>query len=73
MNTETFASRLRALRARRGVKQKDLARRVGISPAYLCVIEQGKATPSLSVLAKLAKELGAEVDVTFSEKETTNG
>ncbi len=41
-----------------GLDQKDLAAKVGITPAALCLIEQGKRNPSLSTLGLLATALG---------------
>lgn len=46
-----------------GVSQIALAGAAGISRAYLCEIEAGRATPSLDVLARLAAALGGEVSV----------
>ena len=37
-----FGARLRALRAERGVNQKEMAAALGVSPAYLSALEHGK-------------------------------
>jgi transcriptional regulator with XRE-family HTH domain len=39
----------------------ELSKRVGISPAYLSEIENGKKTPALDVLQKIAQELNTIV------------
>jgi predicted transcriptional regulator/transcriptional regulator with XRE-family HTH domain len=52
--------RLRELRQERGHTQADLARRLGISPAYLNLIEKGRRTVQLPVLWKALELL--EVD-----------
>ncbi len=46
-----------------GVSQIALAGAAGVSRAYLCEIEAGRAMPSLDVLARLAAALGGEVSV----------
>src|SRR6185436_20171558 len=42
--------RLRELRLQRGLAQADAARQLGISPAYLNLIEKGKRTVQLPLL-----------------------
>ncbi len=37
-----FGEKVRALRAERGVTLKEMAREVGVSPAYLSALEHGK-------------------------------
>ena len=37
--------------------QEEVAAKVGISPVYMGYIEQGRNTPSLEVLEKIAKAL----------------
>jgi transcriptional regulator with XRE-family HTH domain len=52
------------LRKQQRVTQLQLARRVGVSEAYICQLETGARTnPSLTTLKKLAKAL----DVTLAE------
>ncbi len=46
-----------------GVSQITLAGAAGVSRAYLCEIEAGRAMPSLDVLAWVAAALGGEVSV----------
>jgi putative transcriptional regulator len=45
--------------------QDEVARRVGISRAYLANIEAGKHTPSLEVAAKLSAVLKMSIDDLF--------
>ncbi|HEX5935218.1 MAG TPA: helix-turn-helix domain-containing protein [Pseudorhizobium sp.] len=50
-----FAHALRELRRRKGVTQKDLARAIGVSPAYLSALEHGKkGKPSFDLLQRIA-------------------
>lgn len=53
---------LRKLREQRGWTQGDLARKVRVTTAYICELETGrKKNPSLAVLRRLARALGASV------------
>jgi len=50
-----FAHALRDLRQRKGVTQRDLARAIGVSPAYLSALEHGrKGKPSFDLLQRIA-------------------
>jgi transcriptional regulator with XRE-family HTH domain len=53
--------RLKALRAKRGLTQKALAERAGISHGYLARLETARHDPSLTILEKLAKALHVDV------------
>ena len=53
--------RLKALRAKRGLTQEALAKRLGFSRAYLARLEMGRHDPPLSTLVKLAKALNVTV------------
>lgn len=70
--TETrapFASigeRLRLERKRRGVSQRQLAERVGLSPSLISQIETGRSKPSVSTLYAIVTELGISLDRLFS-------
>lgn len=53
-----FAAYLRELRLRRGIKQKDLAERVGCTPSYLSAIEMGgRGLPQKELMDRLIREL----------------
>ena len=49
--------KIKSLRARRGLTQKQLAERASISHGYLARLETARQDPSLTVLEKLAKAL----------------
>ena len=54
--------RIRELRADLGLSQKELAYKVGVTPAYMCGLENGtKKNPSLMLLVRIAKELNVTV------------
>lgn len=57
MSFEMFGVRLKHIRETRGVTQEALAKRVGITRAYLSRLEMGRHDPPLSRLRKLAKAL----------------
>ena len=46
----------------KNIQQKDLAAKAGVSPAMMTYIVNGLKTPSVKVLAVIAKELGVIVD-----------
>lgn len=55
--------RILELRDSAGIKQAELARRAGITPAYLCDLEKGKKqNPSLPVMMRLAAALNVTVN-----------
>jgi transcriptional regulator with XRE-family HTH domain len=52
------------------VTQQDLAGALGVTPQHISLIEQGKVTPSLNLVAGLAKELGVTTDYLISGQES---
>jgi transcriptional regulator with XRE-family HTH domain len=62
------------LRDRRGLTQRDLAKRVGVSGAYVAMLEMGvRRNPSLAVLQRLAKALRVPVSVLLGESSEEGG
>jgi XRE family transcriptional regulator, fatty acid utilization regulator len=61
MSPERFAVRLRKLRESRGMTQEGLAKKAGVSRAYLSRLEMGRHDPPLSRLRGLAKALKVPV------------
>lgn len=53
--------KIKRLRVDRGMTQKALAKKAGVSREYVARLETGRHDPSLSTLAKLAKALGVPV------------
>ncbi|MBA1205278.1 helix-turn-helix transcriptional regulator [Pseudomonas capeferrum] len=51
---------LPALRQAKGVTPEQLARSVGISPAYLAMIESGERQPDAAIRRSLAWEVGVD-------------
>ena len=62
-------NRLREFRARYGMTQEDLARRVGVTRQTIIAIENGKYLPSLRLAFKLAKVFNVRVEDLFEYDE----
>lgn len=53
---------LRTLRERKGLSQRALAERVGVTPAYITMLERGaRKNPTVDTLKRIAKALGVSV------------
>jgi len=63
----TMAKRLQQLRALRGLSQRDLAQRAGISREYIARLETARQDPTLRTLEKLAKALRVRVSTLLGE------
>ena len=62
MSPKRLKTVIKALRQAKGLSQRALAARVGVTAAYITMLERGKKTnPSLPTLRKLAKALGVPV------------
>lgn len=55
--TKTICKRIKKFRHDIGMTQEDLAEKVGVSRVYIGYVEQGRNTPSLEILEKIAKSL----------------
>lgn len=53
-----IADRIKELRRKKGISQKDLAQKLGTSPQNLAQYESGKRQPKLETLEKIANVLG---------------
>jgi transcriptional regulator with XRE-family HTH domain len=65
----SFGKRLLDRRKSLKVTQQDLADAQGVTPQHISLIEQDKVTPSLNLVAGLAKELGVTADYLISGQE----
>ena len=71
MDFKLLGARLLAARRRQGLKQKDLAAKVGIHPVTLSRIEHGTMPGvTLQVIATLADALGISVDHLLGRKDS---
>jgi transcriptional regulator with XRE-family HTH domain len=64
-----LGSRVRESRQALEVTQEQLAKALGVTPQHISLIEQDKGAPSLTLLPRLAEELGVSVDFILSGKE----
>ncbi len=53
-------------RTKKGVTQKDLAKRMGTKQSVISRLESGRANPSLAFLKKLADALDSKLEIKFS-------
>ncbi|MFQ5896684.1 MAG: helix-turn-helix domain-containing protein [Candidatus Methylomirabilia bacterium] len=60
--------RIRVLRQERGLQQRQLAEKSGLTPSMVSQIESGRLTPSLHTLGKLAASLGVPIASLFETK-----
>ncbi|SIS58465.1 substrate-binding domain-containing protein [Alicyclobacillus vulcanalis] len=64
-----FPNAVRPLRELAGLTRSELARRAGITPQALGLIEQGRVSPSTHVALRLAKALGTTVESLFDPEQ----
>jgi putative transcriptional regulator len=62
-------NRVKELRGAAGLRQEDLAQRVGVSRQTIISIENGRYNPSLELAWKLSKELGTTIEDLFHFQE----
>lgn len=61
-----MVQKLKIRRIEKNIKQKDLAKQVGITPQYLMYLEQGKAkNPSIDLMKRLSEALDTPVQELF--------
>ena len=58
--TQAFGRTLREARTRAGLSQERLAFRCGVHPTYISQMERGLKSPTLDVVAALAKALAQQ-------------
>lgn len=62
---------VRTIRIQRGISQKELARRVGVSQAHISDIERGERKASISVLLKIMEALKCSPTDIMKERQET--
>ncbi|MBC7324860.1 MAG: helix-turn-helix transcriptional regulator, partial [Moorella sp. (in: Bacteria)] len=70
---ETLEGRLRKLREKRGLKQKEVAALLNLNPNTLSRYESGERTPDPQTLVKLANFYGVTTDYLLTGKTNGNG
>lgn len=70
MDNKTFGKQLSNIRTTLGLSQTEVANASGVSQGYISQLEQGKSSPSIIVVLRLAKALRVPVGhLLQSEKE----
>jgi transcriptional regulator with XRE-family HTH domain len=59
---DEIGDRLREERVRAGISQRELARRLGLSPSLISQLESGQSKPSVATLYAIVTELGVTLD-----------
>lgn len=75
-SNQPFGRRLRELRLERGLQQGEVARRLGVSAAYLSLIEKGKRTVQLPLLLAALEIYGVGMEdfmVSLGERRVDEG
>jgi transcriptional regulator with XRE-family HTH domain len=62
MNNTAFGSYLRQIREAKSISLRELAKKIGVSGAFLSDIELGRRFPSADKIELLAKEIGIPVE-----------
>jgi len=71
MDMVALGAKIRRLRKDMGISQEALAERVGVSPVYICMVENGKRTMSLALLDRIANELETTVGELVNVRKST--
>jgi len=66
----SLGQRIRQRRQILKITQQELADALGMTPQHISAIEQDKWAPSLTLLPKLAEQLGVTIDYLVTGKET---
>ena len=64
-----FGINMRKARKELGLTSSDLANFLGLSPAFVGLIERGERTPSIETLLKICDQLGQSVDSMMTSAE----
>ena len=65
-------NQLKVYRAKLGLNQAEMGKRIGVSRQTISLIERGDYSPSVSLALKIAKECGVTVEEIFSYEEDGN-
>lgn len=62
MPTQTFGQKIRELREKKDLSLRELAKKIGISAAFLSDVELGRRYPSQKVLIGVAQHLDTSIE-----------
>jgi transcriptional regulator with XRE-family HTH domain len=60
--TDAFRSNVREFARLRGLTQRELAAKAGLSPEWLCTMLAGRSNPTLPVCERIASALGTSLE-----------
>lgn len=61
--------KIKTERIKQNIKQFEFAKRIGITPQYLCLLEKGEVNPKLDLMIKISKELNSTIEELFLSDE----
>ena len=70
-NKGSVGNKLRTVREERGLSQRELAQRAGVSTNAISLIERDENSPSVSTLQNLAGALNVKMSYFFDDYEPT--
>src|SRR5580765_6454047 len=70
---DAIGDRLREERVKAGISQRELARRLGLSPSLISQLENGQSKPSVGPLYSIVTELGVSLDHVIRGADTSDG
>jgi transcriptional regulator with XRE-family HTH domain len=56
-----LARKIRELRLKKGITQERLAFLAGLHPTYISMLENGRKSPTVDALERIARALGAKI------------
>jgi transcriptional regulator with XRE-family HTH domain len=68
-----FPDKLRLVRERRGISQRQLSKRLGTSKSYINNLENGEGKPSIDLIVKIAHFLDVSIDVLLKDELDLDG
>src|SRR6056297_4060774 len=66
MEVSKFGKNIRDYRLNQGIGLRELARKIGMSPASINTIEKGTTSPTIATLDRILKGLGTDLTDFFS-------
>ena len=60
--SKRLGANIKRIRTRKNISQGDIARALKVSRGFISTIENGKANPTLSTIAKIAKAIRVSID-----------
>lgn len=69
----TLGEKIRALRTQAGMKQEDLAQKIGVGMRIVSFYETNKSIPSTEVVRRLAEVFGVTTDFLIYENDSQSG